>query len=219
MIHLYAIAGDSLPRRDGLAGIDGAAVEISSVDDLRVVFSRHERGLHVDENGVVEHARVIDDLTSAGATVLPARLQSDYADEGALATAVRERALSLRNALQRVAGRVELGVRAAERTISERAAGADDPAAYMRARLADAQRLDQVVAAIHEPLAALSDDSVRHVVTIGGFKMSSAYLVNKETLDDFRSVFDTIVSEHPDLALVCTGPWPPYSFVAARGRE
>ena len=42
--------------------------------------------------------------------------------------------------------------------------------------------------------------------------LSAAYLVPRDGVDDFRGEVVKLERAHPDLALVCTGPWPPYSF-------
>ena len=40
-----------------------------------------------------------------------------------------------------------------------------------------------------------------------------SYLVPDPELDRFKRVVSRLAVEHPELAIVCTGPWPPYSFV------
>ena len=42
--------------------------------------------------------------------------------------------------------------------------------------------------------------------------LSAAYLVPRDGVDDFRGHVVELERAHPDLALVCSGPWPPYSF-------
>ena len=62
---------------------------------------------------------------------------------------------------------------------------------YMMRRLA--------VVRAHEELAGLARASVR-----------GAYLVDEDAVEDFRARVDEL-----DDDLVCTGPWPPYSFCEA----
>jgi Gas vesicle synthesis protein GvpL/GvpF len=49
-------------------------------------------------------------------------------------------------------------------------------------------------------------------VTTGRLELTAAYLVPVESVEAFRGVFNDVVAAHPELTLVCTGPWPPYSF-------
>ncbi len=47
---------------------------------------------------------------------------------------------------------------------------------------------------------------------------SAAFLVPRERIGRFREIVDDVAQAHPELALLCTGPWPPYSFVNAGER-
>jgi hypothetical protein len=83
----------------------------------------------------------------------------------------------------------------------------------MRARLAETKKQDRLVEELHEPLARLSRAarlnrrSTRSLV-------EAAYLVPAEKVADFREAVRRLETDRPDLAVVCTGPWPPYSFSA-----
>ncbi|KAB2939862.1 MAG: GvpL/GvpF family gas vesicle protein [Hyphomicrobium sp.] len=45
--------------------------------------------------------------------------------------------------------------------------------------------------------------------------VSAAFLVNRDGLPSFRQLVARLADERPELALLCTGPWPAYSFVSA----
>jgi hypothetical protein len=47
---------------------------------------------------------------------------------------------------------------------------------------------------------------------------SAAFLVPRDTWILFRDIVSHVANAHPELALLCTGPWPPYSFVSAGER-
>jgi threonine dehydrogenase-like Zn-dependent dehydrogenase len=81
----------------------------------------------------------------------------------------------------------------------------DDGRAYMRAKAgrAEAARL------VHDPLACLARDSV---VRSGPELLRSGYLVERDTLDSFVSMVGRLQQAHSGLDILCTGPWPPYSF-------
>ena len=44
--------------------------------------------------------------------------------------------------------------------------------------------------------------------------LQSAYLVPRQDADAFRDGVRRLEAAHPDLTIVCTGPWPPYTFAA-----
>jgi hypothetical protein len=49
--------------------------------------------------------------------------------------------------------------------------------------------------------------------------ISAAFLVPRDRLASFQANVGRIADAHPELALLCTGPWPPYSFVTANAAE
>jgi hypothetical protein len=143
--------------------------------------------------------------------LLPVRYGTLVADEHAAAEAVAERGAELAAGLDRVRGAVELALRVRSR---EAAAPAAAPAAsgreYLRAKAAGAETATR----LHEPLAALARESV----TRGGSDLlRAAYLVDRDAVEPFVALVRRLQDAHPDLALLCTGPWPPYSFAGEAG--
>ena len=49
--------------------------------------------------------------------------------------------------------------------------------------------------------------------------ISASFLVPRDRLASFQAIVGRIADAHPELALLCTGPWPPYSFVTANATE
>ena len=45
--------------------------------------------------------------------------------------------------------------------------------------------------------------------------MRCAYLVDRELVEDFTASLRRLDQQLRDVELVCTGPWPPYSFAEA----
>jgi putative intracellular protease/amidase len=44
---------------------------------------------------------------------------------------------------------------------------------------------------------------------------AAAYLVRNEERPAFESALAGFVEAHPDVTVVCTGPWAPYTFAEA----
>jgi len=211
MIYLYALAAE-LGALPDVEGLDGAQLEHRAIDGLDAVFTRHDAlALEPAEEAVVVHARVVDALAPRAAGLLPARFGRTFADEAALWEAVARSAETLTAQLANVRGAVELGVRVIgdERGPTPVAASGRE---YMEARLTEAVAQRTVADDVHEPLAALARDSTRS--TGGGSRvvMSGAYLVDPADVAAFRDRVRELGEQHPELSIVCTGPWPPYSF-------
>jgi Gas vesicle synthesis protein GvpL/GvpF len=105
------------------------------------------------------------------------------------------RRAELVHALDRVRGAVEIAVRVAT----------DEQAVTSTAQLY--LHVKRRLAEIHAALAALSRESAE--IAAG----RSAYLVAREDVDSFVSTVAALEEAHDDLSILCTGPWPPYSFV------
>jgi gas vesicle protein GvpL/GvpF len=210
-LHVYALTEHPamLPETHG---IDDAGLRAVRVGDIDAVVSetRSERTI-ADEAAVLTHARVVDDLFAANNAVLPGRFSNGLADESALLDAIGKRATALREALDRVRGSVEIGLRVIAPASAE-AAPATSGREYLTARLAAVQSAEGAAARIHEPLAAAARASTLNVLATPELLLSGAYLIPRTKVEPFRARVEQLDNEHPELTFVCTGPWPPYSF-------
>ena len=206
MIHVYGVVDQlrSLPLQ---LGVGGAPLERARVGRLELVVSRTNSN-EATREAVLAHAQVVDELMARSRAVLPVQFTA-FADEGELADAVVPKVETLERALRRVRGCAEFGLRVAQAAVElpEASSGAE----YMRARLAEEQRRQQVTALVHEPLTRLSRATARVRSSSAGV-LESAYLVPVETVAAFRDTLGRLQVEHPELTIVCTGPWPAYSF-------
>ncbi len=49
----------------------------------------------------------------------------------------------------------------------------------------------------------------------GEFPVREAYLVDRDRLESFARAIRALDEREPEIEMVCTGPWPPYSFARA----
>ena len=204
MIYLYAIA-KGLTTVPDVQGLEGAPLDRQRFDDFDLVVSEHAAKVEPSEEAVLVHARVVEALMPLAAALLPARFGLAFADTAALEQALREKAGTLEESLERVRGRVELGVR----VVGEQSAPRDveNGREYLEARRRQVAAADE----LHESLAARARASARGNAS-GGLVLSGAYLVDPGSIPAFREAVGELESEHPSLSFALTGPWPPYSF-------
>jgi Gas vesicle synthesis protein GvpL/GvpF len=215
VIWVYAVAERPdlpVPRRTGLAQ---APLEGVPAGPLLAVVTRHD---HVPAEPAPDafwtHERVIERVM-ADRAVLPMRFNTVQRDDDALRAALAERQDALCAALEHVRGRVELGVRA---IAAEGADATEAPATgreWLLRRLADGRRDERLAASIHEPLRALAVDHRPSAGTAPGEVLRAAYLVERGGLARFGAAVERLQRELPNVDVLCTGPWPPYSFVSA----
>lgn len=205
MIYLYAIADAGTPAPATL-GIDERPVDALSVAGVTALVSD---GPAVDARGssLRAHDRVVRVAMDHGA-VLPVRFGTVAADAGALDALLRGRSRALRSTLDRVRGRVEVGVRAVWRDAPRPARDGRDFLAAKLERRRAAERL-------HAPLAKLADDVVCRIAPDASTAFSAAYLVQPARAATLAARTDLLARTEPAVRVVCSGPWPPYSFSEA----
>ena len=218
MIHLYALVRglEELPR---LSGVDGASLERREIAGLDLVISRTGTELpEVTDQAVLAHASVVEELMARSRAVLPARFGRAFASEEELTAAVQTKAPALEHGLSRVRGCVEFGLRVLGRESPRQASTSLSGAEYMRARLGEEAERDRLSEELHRPLALLARADVRFGGASGDL-LHAAYLVPGEQTAAFRDRVAELERRHPQVNMVCTGPWPPYSFADARGED
>lgn len=185
-----------------------------------------------DRSWLEATARDHDDVVQrllAVTTVIPLRFGSIHRDRAAVERFLDERRDAFAATLDRLRGRVELGVKVWART--ERDAAREGPAPstgreYLERRRRErdetataAARLDERLRAVHERLLDVAEAGVLnrpHPRELTGVAdemvLNAAYLVaaGDETL---AGEVDRLRSDNPDLRFDLTGPWAPYNFV------
>jgi hypothetical protein len=211
MIHLYGVV-DQLEELPTVTGIDDGPLERRSIEGLEVVVSRTRLApKEITQEAIVSHAHVVEELMERSRSVLPARFDGPFANEQELADAVRTKASELARGLSLVRGCVEFGLRALARDRAEGPSNKLSGRAYMQTRLAEERLHQRLAGELHEPLARLSRASARFGGALSEL-FKAAYLVPREDIDVFAECVRRLEAAHPDVTIVCTGPWPPYTF-------
>jgi hypothetical protein len=161
---------------------------------------------------VTSYERIVRRLMERG-PVLPAQFGSVLADEAGVRGLLRRRRKDLMGRLDRVRGAVEIGLRASWR---ETGRGRPDVrpqsgTSYLRDRLELRQSARRVASEL-DALTALAVSSRRAVIPRPDLPVLDAYLVDRARVDEFVALVAQLGDCLDDVDLVCTGPWPPYSF-------
>jgi hypothetical protein len=160
---------------------------------------------------VLAHERVLEAIMDQG-PVLPVRFGTQIASDEDLVDALSERQESLLRTLERVRGRVELGVRVLserEDLPRHRATSGRD---YLLSRVAAHRRAEEAARELHDPLSELAVVARTSERPSPPAVMVGSYLVEEPEVEDFRRCAEELGRRHADLRVVVTGPWPPYSF-------
>ena len=194
MIALLAITDDAAPPTPPLHAVRSGGLSVLCAPALE-----HD----VTPEALWRHEELLEELMAERA-ILPVRYGTLVADDAAAERAVAERHEEFAAGLERVRGAVELALRV-ESTELESAGEAASGREYLRAkgaRMETARRL-------HERLAELARESEMQP---GRELLRAAYLVDRGAVAEFVARVGLLQREHPELGLLCTGPWPPFSF-------
>lgn len=223
LLYVYAVVA-AAPEELGL-GLDEAPLRAVTCGRVAAVVSEHERAPDPEEKVLWRHEEVLERLLVNDA-VLPMRFGATVADAKELKAFLRSREEEFVESLAIVRGAVEIGVRADLPVPDPGREPAGDGAIetsgteYMRARGRALRSVEQAKERLHGPLKELSRRSL--VLEARGARgwdgaFRGAYLVDGERVEAFASRVDGLGKEL-GAEVSCTGPWPPYSFVAGAGR-
>jgi hypothetical protein len=202
---------------DAQAGdVDGTGLRVGPLrfvahDGLAAVVSEHD-GSRADRDDLWSYEQVMERLMLER-TILPMRFGTVLADEHEVRSMMRERAEQLRAGLERVRGAIELSLRAGWREPPAPVTAAGPGTAYMLDRVT-LDRRARALADCLDPLDALARDMRRRLAPHADLPVRGAYLVDRPRVADFTDCVKDLDERHADIELVCTGPWPPYSFAS-----
>jgi hypothetical protein len=201
--YLYAIV-DRLPGRwrPPTAGLAGASVVPRRVDDLVVVGSLLDAVPPAGPRTLALHQDVVATLLDATATLPLAYGTAVPAAD--LAGWLAAHRAELREALDAVHGCIEMSVK-----LLRLDCAVDEPRAPHHER-----QLRALADALTER-AALPEWRYRPAGRAGNVAASVAFLVPRREVPGFLARIAPVASHAAGIAVVPTGPWPPYSFVPA----
>ena len=223
---LYGIVGWPGPASCRVQGLGGSPVRFLPQQELAAVVSGSPPApWPVDEEHLTHHEAVVEELMRSQ-PILPVRFNTFLRTAEEARHLLQERAQEFRVSLERVAGRVEMGLRVLWDPPDDPVRPEGQPAPtggpgteYLRRRVREAQgraaqrragvALIQSLHATFQPLAAACQ---LHPFPSDRFLLAAAYLVEQERIGAFREQAAKKLGESPSVGLLLTGPWPPYSF-------
>jgi hypothetical protein len=248
--YAYAVARSFDPARlAGVRGVDGAEVRLVAYRDLVAVVSpvpltefdeaalraKLERLPWLEATARAHHAVV--DAVAASSVTLPLRLATVYRGDERVADVLRQGYRRFRAALDRLTGRVELGVKVSTDPQSMAPTAAPSSSSpgrdYLRRRRAqhrardDAwQRAAAAAQRVDATLAGLAVDSRQRPPqrpqlsgAPGENVLNAAYLVDTGRTEEFAALTRRLDAEAPGTRIELTGPWAPYSFALPDDEE
>jgi hypothetical protein len=229
-LHLYCLLPAGLAPAAAVVGIDGVAVEAVPSDQLACWVSRHDGPPDATTDSIQAHNAVVMAAMSSRVTPVPLRFGQWLEDAESVCRSIATDAPRWLDLLHRFAGHAEYGVRIARTRHADALQAARDVhprhahtgkeyMAVLARRYAVAAEWKDDARRIADDLLATTGDAVtdsRVELPAGaGAMVSLALLVPVARVAEYHETLRRFRSRHDDdLRFLCTGPWPPYSFVA-----
>ncbi|MFD9392399.1 GvpL/GvpF family gas vesicle protein [Streptomyces sp. NPDC060000] len=229
---LSGVAGDP-PRLLNHHGLVAVVSHVPERDFAEGPLRRRLEDLDWLTETARAHQQVIDALTAVS-TPLPLRLATVFRDDSGVRVMMEEREDDFRRTLDRLAGRVEWGVKVyvepevqeeSEQTVTKPASGRDYLMQRRRAARAHEdtwQRAERFAGRLHTTLSARADAARLHPPqnaalskATGQNVLNAAYLVPRAESEEFVEIVDRTKGEESGMRVELTGPWAAYSFVEA----
>ncbi len=244
--YTYAVARAFDPTRAaGLVGVDGAAIHLVRHQELVAVVSplapaaADETALRARLETLAEleaiaraHHGVVAAVAACTPT-LPLRLSTVHRSDERVVQVLRQEYRRFADTLDRLAGRVEVGVKIYlhhEETVGS--GSARDGRDYLRYRREQrdrrqhawqrattaAEQMDAVLAGLAVDRRQHRTQSAELSAAPGENVFNAAYLVDAGRAEELAAHARRLGAESPHVTIEITGPWPPYSFAGSGER-
>lgn len=234
-LYLYGVTRSDNAPGPTLAGMGGREVRLLELAGLAVWAEEMQRMPEASLESVREHHRVVE-AAAGGGPVLPLRFGQWVPGAEAVEETLARRRSAYEDALDRVEGAVELGIRIvdpdlrAPREPAAAAAAAADQEdaeprspgrgrAYLealrkreRTRAERRRRGDELARELSAELGSLLRGERIEGPSGKGDLVTLAHLIRLEDRKRHEQAVRGFRERHPRLRVVASGPWPPYSF-------
>jgi hypothetical protein len=228
MIYVYAIVDRPDLPVPVVNGLEDVPIGLLSHRDIAAVTSLLSTGeVSTTEANLWRHEAVMDALM-AGRALLPVRFGTVLADGVENVLGAHYDSFVAR--LDRVRGHVELALRVfwgdpgtadTQEAHGSTARGISSGQDYVAARLSEYRereknrtRAEECVGTIHSALSGMAARGTHRCLPSPRVLMTASYLVKSGEVTSFQRELEDLRVSHPTLRLVCTGPWPPFTFCA-----
>jgi hypothetical protein len=231
--YLYGIVRFPPPLLRQILGLGERPVFLVLDEKLAALVSRSP--LHPwppDEPHLTLHEGVVEEVMGSR-PILPVRFNTLFRSEESVIALLEERAEAFRSALERVAGKVEMGLRVLWDPPEEAEAATDQETGeggpgteYLHRRLNEERHLarfraagEKLIQELQTPFLPLAVERWLRRFPTERLLLTGAYLVDRDRVDTFREAIATAQQEFSRLRFLLTGPWPPYHFVNGAADE
>jgi hypothetical protein len=227
MLYLYCLVSAGREPPPPLRGLADAPVRQVTAQSVGAWVSDLPAAIEAVTPELVRAHDVVVREAMRVETPLPARFGQTFADESALRRSLEERREGIVAGLGRVRGAVEMTVRllldpAAAAAVARPAAKSGrEYMAWLRARQRAAEEAQQragfLQARVARAVGGLARAEARSGASAGGNSATISHLVACGDVTRYRHLVHELTEREPELRVMLSGPWAPYSFAELPG--
>lgn len=235
MFYLYGVIDQSDVELELPRGLEDGELNIHSINGIGVVTGRLSDLPNRDTENAHRHMEVLTTLMGQ-CTVVPSRFGAIFHSHDELERFIINLHDSLSANLQRLRGKVEMGLKASNPQANILKSIRDEARQTETAKYAASSTslrffptLPQTKehmkrhADVNEGLAYTVCKPFTNLVTeyiwrptstgVGRASIAASFLLPREQVEAFQNTLDALRHAEPALNIQSTGPWPPYSFI------
>lgn len=223
-------------------GVQGSHVYCLPYRDIGAIVSDiSEANLEMVEKNILAQEHVVERVME-DVPILPMQFGTIVDEEEKILSILRNYYHDFVENLQRVKGKVELGVKILWepneirgeivdlnekiKMICQGSKKLSPSRRYLQEKLeehlierATRKRAKVLIGDVHRKLERCAEDSCVKKMVSPKMILNASYLVLREKMDDFKEEFQKVRIQHRRFAFLYSGPWPPYSFITVEPQE
>lgn len=220
--YIYCIAPGGHEPQEDLRGLDDEPVRAVPVAGFSVWSSPLASAPAPSVPRIRRHDRVVRASATSATTPLPMRFGQWFASRERLERRIEENREDYGQTLRTLAGALEFGIRVIDPALPQPVERpvAESGREYLAALARERDRRERIRARGEDLREEMADEleglvraERRTEPEAARELVSLAHLVPREHFEAYRARLSEFRGARPQLRLLVTGPWPPYSFV------
>jgi len=179
------------------SGLREKPITIIPYKDIGVIVSKYPfLNPILDEKEAMKHADILKKITKK-ITIIPMAFGNVFKDEKTLEFVLKKSYNLIKESLEKIENKIELGVKVIKNNIEENGI----------------ENEDNIIVEILNPLNKLSVKSMQGENFSERLLLNHSFLVEKNNFSKFSNAIANLEKKYKQFKFIYTGPWSPYSFV------
>ena len=214
MKYIYCLVSNLQPFHTLPLGLGGMRVyEVSFRYISALVSDLNSYRLKGNMEEALAHQRVVARALLLSQSVVPCRFGMLFETEEKVLSLLKGHYPTLRRHLTKLMGKVEVGIKAIFHARAVPGEGLMDGERYLLMKRGLMEEADQLLRELNKATSPFwMEVKAERRYKDKGIFLNLCYLVERGKLPSFEDSYRRFLRRRPDLTLVYTGPWPPYSF-------